>query len=59
MPGLMKLVDYEDVGRNEGAEHKSGNRDVGRAWAMESQVEHRGQTEAGRQVDQVHPSPSQ
>ena len=55
----MKLVDYEDVGRNEGAEHKSGNRDVGRAQAMESQVEHRGQTEAGRQVDQVHPSPSQ
>lgn len=45
MPGLVKLEDCEDAGRNEGAEHKSGDRGVGRVRAAESQVGHRGQAE--------------
>lgn len=57
MPGLQKLEYYEDSGKKEGAEHGSGDRNVGRVWASKSQVDLRDETQAGRQVDQMCPSP--
>lgn len=60
MRGLQKLEYHEDIGKSEGAGHGSGNRNnMGRVWASESQVDHRDEPEAGRQVDQMCPSPQQ